>query len=87
MANVSLGNHYEEFAQNLLKSGRYNSLSEVLRDGLRLLEEAQELKQYRLELLKNEIQKGLDSGSAGALEMSDIKAKARLKLQEQKDKA
>lgn len=87
MANVSLGNHYEEFAQNLVKTGRYNSLSEVLRDGLRLLEEAQELKQYRLELLKNEIQKGLDSGSAGALDMADIKAKARARFQVKKDNA
>ncbi|MFC3150106.1 type II toxin-antitoxin system ParD family antitoxin [Litoribrevibacter euphylliae] len=40
MANrLSLGNHWEHFIQQEIKSGRYLSVSEVLRDALRALEE------------------------------------------------
>lgn len=37
--HVSLGQHYEHFVQHMLESGRYNNASEVLRDGLRLMED------------------------------------------------
>ena len=36
---ASLGPHYEEFIQNSIRCGRYNNASEVIRAGLRLLEE------------------------------------------------
>lgn len=36
---VSLGPHYEEFIQNSILCGRYNNASEVIRAGLRRLEE------------------------------------------------
>ncbi|MCQ1780722.1 type II toxin-antitoxin system ParD family antitoxin [Neorhizobium galegae] len=39
MPNVALGDHYEEFVQRQLESGRYNNASEVVRAGLRLLED------------------------------------------------
>lgn len=39
MPNVALGNHYEEFVKKQLDSGRYNNASEVVRAGLRLLED------------------------------------------------
>ena len=39
MPNVALGNHYEEFVRKQLESGRYNNASEVVRAGLRLLED------------------------------------------------
>ena len=40
MANrLSLGNHWEQFIQQEINSGRYISASEVLRDALRALEE------------------------------------------------
>lgn len=41
--SVSLGNHYSEFVNTQVQAGRYGSVSEVLRAGLRLLEE-QEIK-------------------------------------------
>ena len=36
---VTLGPHYEEFIQANIAGGRYNNVSEVIRAGLRLLEE------------------------------------------------
>lgn len=38
MANVALGNHYDEFIKKQLETGRYDDASEVIRAGLRLLE-------------------------------------------------
>ena len=36
---VSLGPHYEDFIRNIILQGRYNNASEVIREGLRRLEE------------------------------------------------
>ena len=37
--NVSLGDRWEEFVDRVVKAGRYSSASEVVREGLRLVEE------------------------------------------------
>ncbi len=63
--NVSITPELEKFVQSLVKSGMYNSASEVMRDALRLLEEKQELRKKRIEKLNAEIQKGLDSLERG----------------------
>ena len=54
--NVSVGKHWEEFIDALVKSGRYGSASEVVRDGLRQVE-AQEA---RLRSLREDIQAAID---------------------------
>ncbi len=83
-SSYTLGEHYEKFVRELVESGRYNSASEVLRDGLRLLEDAEVLRNVRTEELKKLIQEGLDSGDAGPLDMEDIIAEAkRLKASRQ----
>jgi antitoxin ParD1/3/4 len=63
--NISITPELEKFVQSLVKSGMYNSASEVIRDALRLLEEKRELRKKRIEQLNAEIQKGLDSLAAG----------------------
>lgn len=57
---ISLGNYFEEFAKERIAEGRYKNVSEVVRAGLRLLEE----EENRVLLLKNAIQEGIDSGIA-----------------------
>ena len=49
--SVALGNHFETFVRNQLQSGRFNNASEVVRAGLRLLEEREERKQLELDAL------------------------------------
>jgi antitoxin ParD1/3/4 len=60
--SYSIGKHFEEFIDGLIESGRYSTASEVLRDGLRLIEEREERRKAKLEALRAEIQKGFDSG-------------------------
>ena len=58
--SVSLGNYFEEFVDSKVAQGRYKNASEVIRAGLRLLEE-EEQKFYAL---RKAIQEGIDSGVA-----------------------
>ncbi|RTY88260.1 type II toxin-antitoxin system ParD family antitoxin [Flavobacterium sp. RSP49] len=59
--SVSLGNHFEIFVEKSISKGRFQNASEVIRAGLRMLEEEEEDKVL---LLKNAIQEGIDSGLA-----------------------
>ena len=57
--SISLNEHFQEFISNQVNLGNYASVSEVVRSALRMLEE-HEMKVQRLRV---EIQKGLDSGT------------------------
>lgn len=76
-SSYTLGNHYESFVRELLASGRYASASEVLRDGLRLLEDREKQREAKIAALRDAIQEGLQSGPAVPLDMDAIKARAR----------
>jgi antitoxin ParD1/3/4 len=54
--SISLGAHFDEFIAQQLQSGRYGSASEVVRTGLRMLEEA-EIRRQHLRLLLSEGEK------------------------------
>lgn len=58
--SVSLGDYFENFVENKISQGRYNNASEVIRAGLRLLEEEDEA----VASLKKAINEGLNSGMA-----------------------
>jgi antitoxin ParD1/3/4 len=61
--SVALGPHFEEFIKEQLESGRFNNASEVVRAGLRLLEDQEKLQALKLVELKAAIQAGIVSGS------------------------
>jgi antitoxin ParD1/3/4 len=75
-SSYTLGDHFEGLIKSLVQSGRYASASEVVRDGLRLLENTEKLREIKLENLRAEIQNGLNSGPAELLDMEEIKAAA-----------
>jgi antitoxin ParD1/3/4 len=56
--SLSLGDHFTSFVEEQLAQGRYGSASEVVRAGLRLLEEHE----TRLRALRNALVTGEDSG-------------------------
>lgn len=45
MASIALNEHYERFIKKQLESGRYNNASEVVRAGLRMLEDFEEARE------------------------------------------
>jgi len=58
--SISLGNYFEDFVDNKIAEGRYKNASEIIRAGLRLLEK----EENKVQILKNAIQEGIDSGIA-----------------------
>jgi antitoxin ParD1/3/4 len=56
--SVTLGKHFEDFIAHQISSGRYASASEVLRDGLRVLEE----REMKLNALRRALSDGEQSG-------------------------
>lgn len=60
--SVALGSHFEGVIREQLQSGRFNNVSEVVRAGLRLLEESEQRRQLELEALRAEIAVGRTSG-------------------------
>ena len=58
--SISLGNYFDQFIHNRISEGRFKNVSEVVRAGLRLLEE----EENKVKALRNAIQEGIDSGIA-----------------------
>jgi antitoxin ParD1/3/4 len=55
--SITLGNYFDDFVQSRIAAGRYKNASEVIRAGLRLLEE----EENKVIALKEAIQEGIDS--------------------------
>jgi len=58
--SISLGDHFENFVDSKVSTGRFKNASEVIRAGLRLLEE----EETKIVALKKAIKDGIDSGLA-----------------------
>lgn len=56
--NVSLGERWEKFVENIVQSGRYGSASEVVREGLRLVEE----REAKLSALRDTLDRSIAAG-------------------------
>ena len=82
--SYSIGKHFEDMIENLIASGRYSTASEIMREGLRLIEEREERRKAKLEALRAEIQKGFDSGPAEEVDLAEfiqsIKTRGRERL-------
>ncbi len=76
--SISLGNYFDQFVQGQVNEGRFKNVGEVIRAGLRLLEE----EEGRAAVLRSAIQEGIDSGIAHGFEpeshVKSLKAKKRL---------
>lgn len=75
--NVSLPVELANFVKAKVASGRYGSSSEVVREALRLLETRDQEDAHKLEALRQAWAEGVASGSAGPLDLDDVKAEAR----------
>ena len=85
--NVSLTPELEKIVEKKVSSGLYNSASEVVREGLRLLQQRDETRELKLRALRKDIQAGIDDLEAGRTldgpkAMADVK-KRLLKLKRQ----
>lgn len=73
--SFSLGDHFSEFVDRKVAEGRYSSASDVLRAGLRLLEE----EEAKLEALRAALIEGEESGPAESVDLEDFLARQRSK--------
>ncbi|EOU8821293.1 type II toxin-antitoxin system ParD family antitoxin [Escherichia coli] len=64
--SVSLSPYFETFIREQIESGRYNNTSEVIRAGLRALEEREQ--QIKLESLQSAVAAGINSGESKSAE-------------------
>ena len=78
--NVNLTPQLEELVRSKVSSGMYTSASEVVREALRLMDEQDRLRQAKLDELRQEVRKGLDSGPSKKWDAAAVKAKARTRL-------
>jgi antitoxin ParD1/3/4 len=77
---VSLTRELEELVNRKIKTGLYHTASEVIREGLRLLEERDRLYHFRLEELRRDVKQGLDQldrGEGRPLDVGALKARLR----------
>ena len=85
--NVSLPIELENYVQGKLQTGLYSSVSEVVREGLRLLQAQEALREVKLKALKQEIKLGLKDVKANRsspLDIDDIKTHGRQTLSKKK---
>lgn len=59
--SVTLGDHFSEFVENKINAGRFESTSEAIRAGLRLLEQ----QETQLDLLRKKLEEGENQLDAG----------------------
>lgn len=61
--SVALSSHFEIFVKEQVNAGRFNNVSEVVRAGLRLLEDHEQVRALKLQELRTAINAGASSGS------------------------
>jgi antitoxin ParD1/3/4 len=78
MISADLGPQLERFVAKLVETGRYNSKSEVLREGIRLIQE----RETRLSVLDQSIARGLADAEAGRVKpLTEVASRLEAKYQ------
>jgi len=85
--NVVLTDRQAEFVEKLVSSGRYQNASEVLRDGLRLVERRDAEDAIRLKALREAVKAGIADAEAGRYVAFESSATLRRHLKTVADKA
>jgi antitoxin ParD1/3/4 len=75
--NINLTPEMDSFVDLKIKSGQYANASEVLRAGLRALEEDEQENQAKLQALRTAVQAGIDSGVAEGDVIGRVRARIR----------
>jgi antitoxin ParD1/3/4 len=75
--SVSLGTHFAGFIDSQVQGGRYGTASDVVRAGLRLLEEHE----GKVKALQDALRAGLESGEPRPFDFEAFKARKRAGLQ------
>lgn len=73
--SITLNEHFEGFISAQISQGRYGSASEIVREGLRLVEE----REQKLEALRQALIAGEESGPSTPLDMEEIRRNAKKK--------
>jgi antitoxin ParD1/3/4 len=74
--SIILNDHWINFINKRIEAGRFDSVSEAVRAGLRLLQDDEE----KFERLMAELQKGIDSGPAEPFDMEEILSEAKSRI-------
>ena len=85
--NINLTPQLEQMVREKVASGHYSSASEVVREALRLMEREDQFQAAKLAQLRRDIQDGLESGSAGKLDVDAVKRRGRARLEAAKSKS
>jgi antitoxin ParD1/3/4 len=56
--NINLTEHFNEFVERQVSSGRYSNASEIVREALRLLEEQEQVREAKLRALRQAAKQG-----------------------------
>ena len=78
--NINLTPQLEAMVRDKVAGGLYGSASEVVREALRLMQEQDQLRAIKLGQLRADIRAGIESGSAGELDVAAIKRRGRERL-------
>ena len=72
--NVSIGSRWQDFVDAVVSAGRYGSASEVVREGLRLVEE----REARLQALRDTLNDAIERGGSRSDEQVGVSIDAAL---------
>jgi antitoxin ParD1/3/4 len=83
--NVNLGETFDLFVAELVESGTYQTQSEVIREGLRMLKNREDARKAQFAELKRQVQIGIDQikrGETSVFDVEEIKREGRRLLAE-----